>query len=317
MYIGETYQVIRYLLADTKDEALKKLNEKMSPTEPDGVSSADKAIFPLFLKAVETLEDEVASDSSGFEYAQKFAELCTQNQIIGGPELELYLTRLGQKEFDKQAALVLSQDAYAYLYWLICQLEKTQAPCHQLTILKEGLKPTVLEDGKEKMNGYLVAFANQTIAKPDFGFDGFANATSFLLGTGNETAQTVLLRLGSILWESLFPLFSFYNPHDGSSKTVEIDSDFEKAEFRGKDLARYIPLLLFLGYRLDFEINEKKFSLVFPFHPIDTTDVTLTLPDGSTFSKSYLDDIDKEWECISSTPLKLISEADKVTVKKL
>lgn len=327
MDISDTYYSLWRLVKET--QGCEGLADRMAPADRDLTASKDKKIFELFLQAVyeneekakkaerEKTEDDEKNDLSGWIYASAFCDKLAAQKIEGSLNLALKLTKLGRQGWSDQAARVLAADSYALMYWLVDQLRRFQSPSPSLEHLCAAIKPELVNDkGEKKINAYTQAHLNLVLNKPDFAFNGFSNVTTFLLMTGNETAQSVLLRLGQVLWSPLFPMYTLYSPKDGSEQGFEFDTDESGVSYKSKDIARFITFFLFLGYRLKFSINGKEFSLEFPFRITDPTDIILTLPDGNTVAMEYLDDLDKEMPQISTTPLKLCAESDSITLIK-
>ena len=285
MDLREVFSSIKDVVDSIDTQDAKSLSKGMVSLDSELSATADPSLMETFLSLV----DRPTADL-GYDVALKFAEKLVAENKQGGKDLLDRLNSIGKAGYERIAGIRLAQSSYALIHWLMYQLSRINKPCHQLDDCTEKFTPMLqTKEGKIEPNPYFTAYTRMVLAKPDAANDGYTNISSFLLESADETAQTILIRMGRCLWETLYPMFSLYNPHGGDGETADVSVD-ESKSFDGGDIAGFIPLFIFLGLRIDFILKDRKLSCNFPFHPINPTCVEVK-EDGKTILRlDYLDD---------------------------
>ena len=307
----EIYCAIRDLLDGSKDEEGQALYAAMKPADANVATSTDPALMELFANLAGGKQEDVA----GYHLAKKFAKALVDKNVKGGKQLQDIIEKLGEDGFRDKAALRLVQGSYALIHWLMYQLARANHPCHQLDNVTARFAPMVEKDGKADPSPLFTAYTRLVYQKPDFANDGYTNVTTFLLQSGDETAQTILIRLGRCLWETMYPMFELYNPHlGGETADFQLDTD---AEFEGAQIAGYLPLMIFLGLRLDFTLGQRKLSCQFRFHPVNPTFIEVSEDENVILRQEYLDDMEDSQEALGELSLlEALLKSTHITVHK-
>lgn len=285
------------------------------------------------------LADMEASDSKRFQaYAAALNKAGNANADLGYQGTLAFLDALKaenpkwakgigafEKAFDVETyrqsmADWLCDRYYALLYWLLVQLHRLYDPCHQLEILLAAFAP-VLENAKTKAlakGPYAEAFKKVFLKKPDPELNGYASATTFLFLSGNDTAQTILTRMGKCLWDSLYPMDSLYYSRNGEGAVSALSlSAIETETFTGKEIVDFVPLMVFLGFEVDWtEANGAKGKVSFPFDPVEAEDISVSLDGKGAIVLDYLDDLTKKGIGDPTPILDRIREAAEVRFQK-
>ena len=293
----EIYCTIRDLLDGRTDEESQALYAALKPADANVATSTDPTLMEMFA----SLASGNQADVAGYNLATKFADSLVEKNIKGGKQLKTIIEELGESGFKDKAALRLIQGSYALIHWLMHQLARVNHPCHQLDNVTAKFTPMIEKDGKADPSPLFTAYTRLVYQKPDFANDGYTNVTTFLLQSGDETAQTILIRMGHCLWETLYPMFELYNPHlGGETADFQLDSD---GEFDGADIAGFLPLMVFLGLRLDFTMERRALSCQFRFHPINPTFIEVSEGDQVILRLEYLDDMEDTQEVLGGHSL--------------
>lgn len=315
MDIRDIYALVYEAVDEASKPELKELVAGMKTSGADGDQSVDAHYFREFVDVAGSRN--VKSQDFGFGLAQKYLDkLIAENGNLGGL-LKDVKDSLREDQWVEKAQIRLAQGYYALLYWFFEQYEKLYRPCHQLTLLVQKFAPMLKDEkGQVNVNPYLLAFTSDYIKKPDIAFDGYVNATTFLLDTSDNTAQTILTRMGRTLWNSVYSLFSLYNPHDSVGATGEIEFDKESEDFKGDEIVGLAPLFVFLGYRLEAEYGGHVYGVRFPFDPVDPMDVEVYKDGKKVKSLSYLDDLAMEKLADGKSFYDIVRACPKVTITK-
>ncbi|HBR85747.1 MAG TPA: hypothetical protein DEA32_00950 [Firmicutes bacterium] len=264
--------------------ATEGLAKGMTSLDEEVSRVQDPTLLDIFYQVVGS------SDSSlGYASALKFSTELTKRGIAGGAELNSQLLKIGRAGFEGRASIRLAQSSYSLMHWLMHELAIVNRPCHQLDRCEAKFTPMIQEDKRVEPNPYFTAYTKMVLTKPDAANNGYTNISTFLLDTSDDTAQTMLIRMGRCLWDTCFPMFSLYNPHGGSQNTADISADQPIVQ-EGAQIAGFIPLFIFLGMKLEFLFGTRELVAQFAFHPINPTVIQVSEGDKTLFKMEYLDD---------------------------
>lgn len=267
-------------IAEGADEAYRA----MAPRDAELTASADPDILEAFKR-------RVSASVTTFEY-EKTLQFVKEMASVGKPGFQAlndYIESMGESGYNTLLSHRLAKESYTLIYWLMRQLSKLYPSSYTLARTVRDFNPVAEEGEKRQLSRRFQEYQRMVERIPDIPNCGYTDVSTMLMLSGDDAAQTVLIRMGASLWEAVSPRLSLYYPIlEGQT---ESDIPFEiGVEDRYDSVRDLVPLAIFLGLRIHFSFGGREASVTFRFHTYNPTDIEFSLGDEVVLRLDYLDD---------------------------